>query len=158
MALLVKRATSPFYYARFQVNGKDRWLSTKKTDRKEAQQVLKLLLAEARDELSIDEQVAVLERLLAALPKEVQAARRQEVVRKLLRAQEKKLALEDTCEDIPLTKDDVVLLELNWSRLGRPLASAFGFAAKEAVFWSAWGSADWVFWRGRPAGCAQHPA
>jgi hypothetical protein len=95
MALLVKRASSPFYYARFQVKGKDRWLSTKRTNRKEAQQALKLLVAQARNTLSIDEQVAVLVKLLDVLPKDVQAVKRQEVVRTVLRAQEKKIALED---------------------------------------------------------------
>jgi integrase len=95
MAQLVKRASSPFYYARFQVNGKDRWLSTKKSDRKEAQQALKLLVAQARNRVSIDDQVAVLVKLLDALPKDLQATKRQEVVRTVLRAQEKRIAFED---------------------------------------------------------------
>jgi hypothetical protein len=43
MAILVKRDSSPFYYARFQVDGKDRWLSTKETDRKKAEKALKLI-------------------------------------------------------------------------------------------------------------------
>jgi len=38
------------------------------------------------------------------------------------------------CDDIPLTEEDLVLLELNWSRLGRALASAFGLDPKEAAF------------------------
>jgi integrase len=95
MALLVKRATSPFYYARFQANGKDFWLSTKKRDRKQAQKALKLLVAQARNELSVDEQVNVLVGLLDALPIDVQAIKRQEVVRSVLRAQGKKVALEE---------------------------------------------------------------
>jgi len=38
------------------------------------------------------------------------------------------------CEDLSLKAEDLVLLELNWARLGRALASAFGFDPKEAVF------------------------
>ncbi|OQC24193.1 MAG: hypothetical protein BWX68_02360 [Verrucomicrobia bacterium ADurb.Bin063] len=38
------------------------------------------------------------------------------------------------CDDIPLRGEDLVLLELNWPRLGRALAAAFGFEAKEAAF------------------------
>ena len=92
MALLVKRASSPFYYARFQVKGKARWLSTKKTTRKEVEQALRLLVAQARNTLSVDEQVAVLVRLLDALPKDLQAVKRQEVVRTVFGRREKRSA------------------------------------------------------------------
>jgi hypothetical protein len=36
------------------------------------------------------------------------------------------------CDDLPLQEEDVVLLELNWSRLGRAIATAFGCESKEA--------------------------
>jgi hypothetical protein len=38
------------------------------------------------------------------------------------------------CDDIPLKEEDVVLLELNWSRLGRAIATAFNCDPKESVF------------------------
>ena len=38
------------------------------------------------------------------------------------------------CDDIALTAADLVILELNWARLGRALAAAFGFDPKEADF------------------------
>ena len=60
MALLIKRPSSPFYYARFQVDGKDRWLSTKQKDRKKAQKELARLVAQHRKELSIEEQLKIL--------------------------------------------------------------------------------------------------
>ena len=37
------------------------------------------------------------------------------------------------CDDIPLKEEDLVLLELNWSRLGRGIAKALGCEAKEAT-------------------------
>jgi hypothetical protein len=65
-----------------------------KTDCKQAEQALKLLVAQARNTLSIDEQVAVLVKLLDALPNDLQPVKRQEAARTDLRAQEKKVALE----------------------------------------------------------------
>ncbi|HMJ91654.1 MAG TPA: hypothetical protein VK530_17665 [Candidatus Acidoferrum sp.] len=38
------------------------------------------------------------------------------------------------CEDIPLTRDDVALLELNWSKLGRAVTKAFGCDVRETDF------------------------
>jgi hypothetical protein len=38
------------------------------------------------------------------------------------------------CDDLPLREEDLVLLELNWSKLGRAIASTFGCDAKESVF------------------------
>jgi hypothetical protein len=38
------------------------------------------------------------------------------------------------CDDIPLKEEDLVLLELNWSRLGRAIAKALGCEPKEAAF------------------------
>lgn len=95
MAQLVKRPTSPFYYARFQADGKDHWLSTGESDRKKAQKELGRLVAQTRNELSIDEQVACLIQGIEALPEDNQQAKRQEIVRTLLCAQEKKVALAD---------------------------------------------------------------
>jgi hypothetical protein len=36
------------------------------------------------------------------------------------------------CEDIPLTRDDVTLMELNWPKLGRALTKALGCDARDA--------------------------
>jgi integrase len=98
MAQLIKRPSSKFYYARFQVNGKDRWLSTGETDSKKARKQLLLLQAQARNEISIEEQLTILMDLINALPLDQQAARRQEVVRAVLQSQEKKLALNQAWE------------------------------------------------------------
>lgn len=95
MAQLVKRPTSPFYYARFQVNGKDHWLSTRESDRKKARKELARLVAQTRNELSIDEQLGRLIEMVDALPENSQQVKRQEIVRTMLRAQEKKIALAD---------------------------------------------------------------
>jgi integrase len=95
MAQLVKRPTSPFYYARFQIKGKDHWLSTRESGRKKARKELARLVAQARNELSIDEQVARLIDMVDALPENSQQVKRQEIVRAMLRAQEKKIAVGD---------------------------------------------------------------
>src|SRR5215467_6737058 len=93
MALLIKRPSSPFYYARFQVNGKDRWLSTKQTDRKKAQKELARMVAQHRKEVSIEEQLKILTDLILGLPHDQQLTKRQEIVRILVRGQEQKLAI-----------------------------------------------------------------
>jgi integrase len=93
MALLIKRPSSPYYYARFQVNGKDLWLSTKQTDRKEAKKELTRLVAQHRKEISIEEQLKVLTDLIAELPPDQQLTKRQEVVRALVRGQDQKLEI-----------------------------------------------------------------
>ena len=98
MAQLIKRPSSKFYYARFQVNGKDRWLSTGETDSKKARKQLIQLQAQARNEMSIEEQLTILMDLIKALPLDVQPAKRQEVVRTVLQGQEKKLELEQAWE------------------------------------------------------------
>ncbi len=38
------------------------------------------------------------------------------------------------CDDIKLSEEDLALLELNWSRLGRAIAKALGCEAKDATF------------------------
>jgi integrase len=93
MAQLMKRPSSPFYYARFQVKGKDRWLSTGESDRKKARKELARLVAQARNQWSIGEQLARLIDMVDALPEKDQPLKRQEIVRTVLRAQEKKIAL-----------------------------------------------------------------
>ena len=93
MAQLIKRPSSPYYYARFQVNGKDRWLSTKKTDRKQADKELTRMVAQHRKEFSIDQQLDVLMDMIAHLPQDLQLTKRQDVIRALMRGQEQKIAL-----------------------------------------------------------------
>jgi len=39
-----------------------------------------------------------------------------------------------SCDDIPLKEEDLVLLELNWPKLGRAIASALDCDPKESVF------------------------
>jgi integrase len=95
MPQVIKRANSKYYYARFQVNGKDRWVSTGETDRKKAQQQLVRLRAQARQELSIEQQLQIITGMIAALPADLQGPKRQQVARLVLQGQEKKLALEE---------------------------------------------------------------
>ena len=83
MAQLVKRPSSPFYYARFQVKGKDRWLSTGKKDRKKARKEPARLVAQTRNEISIEEQLTRLIEMVDALPEKIQQVKRQEIVRTL---------------------------------------------------------------------------
>lgn len=98
MAILMKRSSSPFYYIRFQAEGKDRWISTKETNRKEAEKVMSRILSQTRDEISIDEQVRILGDLIAKLPKDLQAGKREEVVRAIQAGQERKIAIGDAWE------------------------------------------------------------
>ena len=39
MGSILKRSGSPYFYARFMVDGEEKWISTKKTKRREAQAI-----------------------------------------------------------------------------------------------------------------------
>ncbi len=95
MALLIKRSGSPYWYARFQTAGKDRWLSTGRQKKDEAQKELKRLVAESRNEVTLDQQTALLVKMIEALPKDTQPGKREEIVRTILRTQDRKLAIAD---------------------------------------------------------------
>jgi len=95
MALLIKRSGSPYWYARFQAAGKDRWLSTGKEKKADARKELKRLLAEARNEVTLDQQLASLIQMIESLPSEAQSAKREEIVRSILRTQGRTVAIAD---------------------------------------------------------------
>ena len=54
MATIFKRKGSRFYYARFQVNGKDYCVSTRETTRAKAVAAMQRKLAEAKGQRTID--------------------------------------------------------------------------------------------------------
>jgi integrase len=93
MAQVLKRNGSPFYYARFQLRGEDHVISTKKRTKPEAEQELERLMAEAKGELTITDQLKTLLRLIEQLPADHQAGKRQDVAREILRDQDRKVAV-----------------------------------------------------------------
>lgn len=95
MPQVFRRTGSPFWYARWQLNGKDHVVSTRKRKKQDAETELERFVAEARDELTIHEQLKGLLRLVEKLPAKDQAAKRQELVRDILAGQERKLPITD---------------------------------------------------------------
>src|SRR5262249_15917940 len=91
MPQVFRRSRSPFWYARWQLNGKAHIVSTGKKKKKEAEDELDRLVAEARGELTIIDQLQTLMRLVEALPAEERPAKRQELARSILAAQEFKV-------------------------------------------------------------------
>jgi len=85
MGSIIKQPGSPYYYARFTDNGKEKWISTKKTARKEAQVIADAYENAARGKASVDDQFNVLLKLLATLPKNDQDVKRGEYSARLMR-------------------------------------------------------------------------
>ena len=54
MGSILKRSGSPFFYARFTVDGREKWISTKKTDRKEARVIADAYENAARGDSSVE--------------------------------------------------------------------------------------------------------
>ena len=93
MAMLIKRATSPYWYARFQVAGRDRWLSTGKEDKRDARKELKRLINNAKDESNLDKLVDRVIQCLEKLGGQEKELRRDEVVRRILHTQDRKIEI-----------------------------------------------------------------
>lgn len=85
MGSVIKRPGSPFYYARFVVDGREQWISTKKTAKQEAQAVADAYENAARGDSSIDDQFNVLLKMLAAIPNDRQDEKRAEYAARLMR-------------------------------------------------------------------------
>lgn len=85
MGNILKRHGSPFFYARFTVDGREKWISTKKTNRKEAQLIADAYENAARGQSSVDDQFNVLLKMLAAIPPDQQDAKRSEYSARLMR-------------------------------------------------------------------------
>lgn len=98
MALVFRRKNSKCWYARWQLDGRDHVVSTGKRDKKAAQEELKRLVAEAKGQTTIQEQLERLLQLVAALPAKDQVVKRQELVRDILAGQERKLPMADGWE------------------------------------------------------------
>ncbi|HBA85037.1 MAG TPA: hypothetical protein DCZ95_13165 [Verrucomicrobia bacterium] len=102
MATIFKREGSPYYYARFQVRGKDCTLSTEKTNRNEALDEMRRMLAEKKGQLSLND---LFETLLREFKRQYDAAtqdhrrvldeKRQEFVRRITHEQQDKLSIQD---------------------------------------------------------------
>lgn len=120
MATVFKRKGSDFYYARFQIEGKDFALSTKKKKRREAMAVMRELIRERKETLSIDD---TFELLISEMKKIEKAAdsypqiaelyrKREEFAHRILHEQRERLPLADAWERWLSTQDrpDVVIL------------------------------------------------
>ena len=125
---LVKRSGSPYWYARFQAAGKDRWLSTGKEKKEDARKELKRLVAEARNEVTLDQQIAVLVQMIDKLPRDAQHAKREEIVRSILRTKDRSVAIaegwqtwKDNANREYDPKENTLLgYEAIWKRFAKP--------------------------------------
>src|SRR5262245_49147602 len=93
MAHVFKRSGSPYWYARWQYRGKDFTVSTKKRSKPEAEAELKQLVAKAKGQLTIKDQLQTLLELIGSLPSDEQHRRRQELAQEILRDQDRKVAV-----------------------------------------------------------------
>jgi len=103
MPKVFKRKGSPFYYARFQLDGQDHMLSTGTTNRNQALTIMHRMLADKRGTLSVsemfDDMIQLLDKQTREAANETRQrelwAMRQDMARRLLGAQAEKLALSD---------------------------------------------------------------
>jgi integrase len=93
MPYVFKRAGSPFYYARFQLNGHDEVISTKCKKRSDAETKLAEYVAKAKGKLTIDQQLETLLALINELPKADQIKQRHSAARAILAGLERKIEL-----------------------------------------------------------------
>lgn len=95
MATLIKQANSPYWYARFMVDGQDYWISTKTKNKKDAKVVADAEEQKRRGTGTLDGYFTGLMALLAKLPSEEQDEKRQEYAKRLLRGQASVLKIGD---------------------------------------------------------------
>ena len=106
MPQIFKRSNSPYYYARFQIDGKDYCISTKTSKRSEAQAFLKRKQSEKAGTLSLEEQFSIVLRLLEEQAEDCEspakladlATKRQQMARRILQAQNERLGLDEAWE------------------------------------------------------------
>ena len=96
MPKLMKRPNSPFWYARFMMNGKDLWISTKKKKLQDAKLVAEAEERKRRGTGTLDEYFKGLLDAMDKLPTNDQDQKRQEYAKRLLRGQASVLRLSDT--------------------------------------------------------------
>lgn len=86
MAKIFKIPRSPFYYIRVTIDGKNKWISTKTADPREAKKIAVMKQKLTRDDASIDDLFSNLQAMLAALPEKEQDSKRQELSRRLIQS------------------------------------------------------------------------
>ena len=96
MSKVFKRKGSQYYYGRIKVNGKDRWVSLKTTEKKKAQQILEQRRSILKGTASIDSLYNDLVNLINELPKGKRDSKKQELASMLLQGKAAKLALADS--------------------------------------------------------------
>ncbi|NLX12517.1 MAG: hypothetical protein GXY44_02540 [Phycisphaerales bacterium] len=87
MAKVFKRPDSEYYYARFTIDGKETWLSTKCTQRKQAQAIAEGKEQAARGKQNVDDYFSGLMALISRMPTEEQDIKRNEYARRLMQGQ-----------------------------------------------------------------------
>lgn len=85
--------TSPVYYTRFQANGKDYMLSTGKEKKTDALKEMAKLIAEHREQSSVEEHIQRLESALKELPAEEETKYRRTIASRLMKGLGQKLPL-----------------------------------------------------------------
>jgi len=95
MGSILKRSGSPYFYARFMVDGEEKWISTKKTKRREAQAIADAYENAARGDSSVEDQFNVFLKMLAATPAPQQDTKYAEYAARLLRHRTEVLLIAD---------------------------------------------------------------
>jgi len=87
MTKIFKIPRSPYYYIRLRIDGKDRWISTKTDNPREARKFAERKQRLVRGLISVDELLNESEILLAELPIDQQNEKREQILRRLIRNQ-----------------------------------------------------------------------
>lgn len=95
MAKIFRRPRLRYYYARFQVGGKDHCISTGKQKKSEAADEMERQIAKAKGKLSLDKHFKTLLELIDQMPPEDQEAKRQRFGYTLLQGMSGKLPLSE---------------------------------------------------------------
>ena len=114
MPQLLKKEGSPYWVARFQINGKDYWRSTKKTKKSEAQDAMFDMIAAEKGNISVERIFENLILALEAVPKEDQLPQKQSFAKRLLHGTSSQMADSNKWQDV----QDVIISYL--SRIKEP--------------------------------------
>ena len=93
MATLYRRSGSPYWFVRFQLDGKVHRESTKQTKKSKAEEYLQGAMAKAKGTVTVDALMDELQNKLATLPQQKQDQKRQELAARLLQGLNAKLEL-----------------------------------------------------------------
>lgn len=95
---LRKQKSSPYWYGRVLLNGKDRWISSGTTGKKEAERIIRQKIALLKGSVSADNLFEGLLKVIEKLPATDAENKKQDFASRLLQGKNAKLALKDAWE------------------------------------------------------------